>query len=138
MCTTDSANNVYVFGGSHKVYSKLNDVWKSSNGGRDWTLQTMHAPWKARTQHDSATLYSQNLQKDILYVLNGIWTSPYAANRNNDIWASSDSGLTWIQIASQAQYRGRQDSDTDVIGNVMVLTGGDSGTDSPGNVNDIW
>jgi hypothetical protein len=113
-------------------------VWKSANGGRDWTLQTMKAPWKARTQHDATATYSQALGKAILYVANGIYESGQAANRNNDIWASSDDGVSWIRITANAAYRARQDGEVDSLNGILVITGGDIGTNNPGNINDIW
>lgn len=113
-------------------------MWKSSNGGRDWTLQTLKAPWTARSQHDATATFSPALGKTILYVSNGIYESPKAANRNNDIWASSDDGVSWIQINANPAYPSRQDGETDSLNGVLVVTGGDIGTNNPGNVNDLW
>lgn len=70
--------------------------------------------------------------------MNGIWDSPWASNRNNDIWMSSDEGVNWVRVTEHGPYSARQDSETESIGSTLVLSGGDIGTDNPGNVNDIW
>ena len=139
MCSTDSRNQLFVFGGSVNVYTRANDVWRSQDNGRTWQMMTQFAPWMARTQHDSCSFYSKALQKDVLYVLNGIYNSDPASDRNNDIWASIDDGVTWRQITAHAPYNSRQDSDTDADEDgIMILSGGDIGSNTPGNVNDIW
>lgn len=139
MCSVDSRGQVFVFGGSVNVYTRANDVWRSQDGGRNWEMMTQFAPWMARTQHDSCSYKSKSLDKDILWVLNGIYNSDPAADRNNDIWASSDDGKNWIQITDHAPYYSRQDSDTDTDEDgIMILSGGDIGSNTPGNVNDVW
>lgn len=50
---------------------------------------------------------------------------------------SSTEGVSWTKV-SNAGYKGRQDSKTDSLNGILVTSGGDIGTDTPGNVNDVW
>jgi PKD repeat protein len=96
----------------------------------EWVQQTAGAEWPARIDFGSAVL----LNGDILIM--GGWSFP--ANPDilkNDVWKSSDKGITWTLLTEHAGWGGRKGLSCVVLtdGSVIV-TGGDSGSFN----NDVW
>ena len=97
----DPFGRIFVFGGQGAVDDHtgasgtyLNDVWMSTTQGVSWTLQTLAAAWDIRDSLMGVAYYSQPLQRTIL--LNSGGHDDTTLNfRPNEVWASSDLGVTW-------------------------------------------
>ena len=88
---------IYLMGGSAHYSAVYNDVWAYRGDGIQWSLQTLHAPWKPRYWHSVATFDNK------LWVMAGhIDTGGQTFDDDwrglsNDVWYSSDEGVTWTQ-----------------------------------------
>ena len=123
----------------------LNDVWAGEQNS--FKRMTDRAPWTARAQHLVLVGESQNLNRELVYVLGGalfFGTNPADASldrQTNDVWASSDEGRTWSFIAT-APWSPRY-GHTGVItpSGVLVIMGGfrtTLGQISRQVLNDVW
>ena len=141
-CATGSNGQVWVMAGAldDNDVDYLNDVWESRTMGATWTRKTAAAPWSIRTQADADCLQNSTLNgADILYLSNGYDGQKWPGQRQNDVWASSNGGSTWVVITANAPYRGRQDGQLIITPSGAMLTvAGDVGINEPGNFNDIW
>ena len=143
-CAVDSKGVLYVVSGSINdndvIENYLNDVWMSSNGGKDWKQRTLSAPFSRRGQADMDVLKTTAFGgTDVLYFGNGYGLKPGSANRLNDIWVSANGGQAWQMVTANAPYYGRQDSQLLITNSgALVVVAGDTGINSPGNTNDIW
>ena len=80
--------SIVLMGGRHNVNNVLvpvNDVWRSTDQGANWTQMTAAAEWTARYGHTSVGLPDGSI------VLMGGWSN----GRRNDVWRSTDQGATW-------------------------------------------
>ena len=80
---------MYVIGGFGASAARLNDVWKSTDGGANWTRVTANAAFGARSLH-SSVVFGQ-----AIYVFGGTAGS---GNYYNDVWKSADGGATWVNV----------------------------------------
>ena len=91
----------------------LNDVWRGT-GVLDsayelvWSQQTANAPFAAREEHLVLVGYSSFYKREILYVIGGRVTCTnancYEGVMSNDVWASSDYGVSWQQLTANAGF----------------------------------
>ena len=103
-CDVDINGHVFSMGGitinpTTGVQSLLNDVWNTANGG--WTRVCANAPWAARAEHLTLIASNTPIGREIIYVIGGStgWLNNGAVQTNsNDVWASSDQGVTWRQL----------------------------------------
>lgn len=105
-CWADGSGNLYVAGGqtSLLVAGALNDVWKSTNGGANWTRILAAAPWAARGTIANALPRFQGRN----WLAGGMQYDSTAGNRVhfNDVW-NTDDGKSWVQASSGAQWNAR-------------------------------
>lgn len=135
-CAVDDSSLVYMIGGyTEDGATPKNDVWTSADEGRTWQLRTAAAPFPSRGGHDSIAYRSAALNKQIVMVTGGDFKD---LTWYNDIWASSDSGVSWTQFTANAPYVGRYDSEWKINpkNQVIVLMGGDPALGS--NLDDMW
>ena len=141
----DSRGNIYVAGGRAcagpgVASQERNDVWMSSDRGKNWVQQTAQALWPKRAVFQLLSMTSPRLAKDVLIVFAG-WsgTSDY-----NDVYASSDQGKTWRMLTQRAAWMSRDDANAEVTRNgLIVMTSGKSerqmnGTTVSEILNDVW
>jgi hypothetical protein len=112
------------------------DVWRSPDGV-NWTRITDTAPWGPRVLHMVASYNSA------LYVMGGMTDSTDATTCLNDVWRSTDGGVTWVQLANAPWApRGLVNSGQGlpVFDGKLWLMGGGTYTNVPaGNLyNDVW
>ena len=106
----------------------LNDTWRSTDKGVTWTLQNASSDWSARwyfsgvTQPDSSIVIMGGSEVDLVYL--------------NDVWRSTDKGVTWVQQSASAEWSVREGAAAITLPDgSIVITGG---SDAPGFLNDVW
>lgn len=113
----------------------LSDVWRSDDGAHSWYLVNHRAPWAGRAGHKGLVV-----GKEVWMLGGGVRT--LARRLFNDVWITSDLGLTWEQRTSKAEWSPRAGMETAIIGSEVFLMGGDHDVpvfSSKGpNFNDVW
>ena len=127
-CDIDGNHNMFVAGGRQydSVTTLLNDVWMGTNLGRNWLQQTDRAPFKPRSDHLTIIHDNRAFGKTLIYVIGGqISADDGDIQTANDVWVSSDQGVTWAAVNPAAPFQSRRGL-TGVItdSGVMVVVGG--------------
>jgi len=94
-------------------------VWMSVNLGRSWTCQTADAPWN----HRIGNCLVVNSSNNDIWLLGGKDGNSYP----QDVWISSDSGITWVQKGATFPFAGRWYMSCALVDNnaaLLVLAGG--------------
>eukprot|EP00927_Polykrikos_kofoidii_P085919 TRINITY_DN9476_c0_g1_i1.p1 TRINITY_DN9476_c0_g1~~TRINITY_DN9476_c0_g1_i1.p1 ORF type:complete len:570 (+),score=84.02 TRINITY_DN9476_c0_g1_i1:111-1820(+) len=130
----DSNDVIVLMGGffADKHSGKIkcfNDVWKSADDGRSWTLVVEHALWSGRYGHTSEVN-----ARDEIFVIGGLDAD---LQRSNDVWRSRDTGVTWISVSPAAPWPGRHEHATvmDRHGTILIVGGVSSGAEI---FQDVW
>jgi len=144
-CDVDINGHVYSMGGLHMVPGStqeqlLNDVWHTAQGG--WTLATAAASWSPRAEHLTLIASDTPLNREVIYVIGGIISYQNTAGgivqqQTNDVWASSDQGITWWQLASNPPFFRRWGHGGHVTKAGVILLFGGSNTDT-GRYQDMY
>lgn len=110
------------FGGSAKP-----DVWKSADNGATWTLVTANPGYPSRYYHTMDVLPDGSI-----VIMGGYGNTD---GRFNDVWRSTDGGLSWTQMTANAGWT-KRDSHTSAAlpDGSLVLMGGYDGKYE----NDTW
>ncbi|MDI9634069.1 MAG: kelch repeat-containing protein [Methanolinea sp.] len=104
-----------------------NDVWKSADKGKTWTLVNGNSGWSARGFHSTALLPDGSI------VLMGGYDGK---NYFNDTWRSLDNGNTWTLQNPQAPWPARMKHTSVALPDgCIVLMGGFDGKTPK---NDVW
>ena len=127
-CDIDGNHNMFIVGGRQydSVTTLLNDVWMATNLGRNWLQQTARAPFKPRADHLTIIHDNRAFGKSLIYVIGGAISADEGDIQTaNDVWVSSDQGVTWAAVNPAAPFQPRRGL-TGVITNsgVMVIVGG--------------
>lgn len=100
------------------------DVWVESNNGATWTRVSTTAPTKNRT------LFLCGSYKGAVYVMGGQASLQDPSTALNDVWRSTDGGLTWSQLANAPwSPRGIVYRPVEHDGKLLLVGGGRYGTD---------
>ena len=123
---------IYVIGGFDGT-SRLDDVWKSSDGGETWTevALTSGTKFSARDGHSSVAIGS-GPHKGI-YVIGGF----DGTGDLNNVWKSSNGGATW-QVATGSKFSERSTHSSVVVGSNIYVIGGRNDTGHSGIQASIW
>jgi N-acetylneuraminic acid mutarotase len=110
--------------------SAKNDVWRSADGGVNWTKLTDSAGWAGRYSHTSVVLPDGG---DILVMGGYDGISEFF----NDIWRSADGGGTWseVTVTSPDVWTARAGHTSVVLPDGDILVMGGLGGEF---FNDIW
>ena len=106
-----------------------NDIWASSDDGRNWRLLTAAAPWAPRDDSNAEVT-----SKGLIVMTSGKTDVPFEIH--NDVWVSADGGYTWGRCLQDAAFTDRRYQMTvlDEADYLYVIGGDQSGRD----VNDVW
>ena len=104
----------------------LNEVWRSADKGQTWTAQTTAARWTARERSSAVAMPYESI---ILMGGNLYWGGN---NYANDVWRSTDKGVSWTLVNASAGWSKRHSSSSVVLPDgSIILTGGYYN-------NDVW
>lgn len=118
--------SIVTIGGYADAEGRLNDVWRSVDGGLTWMQMTGNAEWSERSGHTSAALPDGSL------VLMGGYTTTYM----NDVWRSEDNGATWALVNASPGWDARRIfAAVAMPDGSIVLTGG---YDDASRKSDVW
>jgi hypothetical protein len=122
--------SIILMGGYGGYKAKFtNDVWKSTNGGATWTEMNTNPDWAPRQYHTSVTMADGNI------VLMG--GSDGTLKFKNDVWKSTDDGITWTLVTTTPGWEGRSwHTSVALEDNSILLMGGY--TTSGSYKNDVW
>lgn len=123
---------MYVFAGGNYLPNSAfhNDVWSSSDG-KEWTLETEHAPWAPRIWFTSA------VYRDKMWIMGG-WsntpsTPPRPGGNFGDTWYSDD-GKTWKEYKTDVVWAQRHEHSTYIFQDKLWVV---TGMTPPLN-NEVW
>jgi PKD repeat protein/N-acetylneuraminic acid mutarotase len=107
----------------------MNDVWRSTDKGKTWTLMNASSGWVGRGYHTSVALPDGSI------VLMGGYDN---VDERKDVWRSADMGATWLQVNSSPIPIGwmpRRDPSSVVLSDGSILLTGGYPSEA---VNYIW
>ena len=124
---TLSDGSIVLMGGS----SGGSEVWRSTNNGLTWIEQTASASWGPRSEHTASVMTDGSI------ILTGGY-SPSIPGVLNDVWRSTDKGVTWIQRTASAPWAVRMGHSAIVgpTGTLLYIMAGN--TPSGTYYNDVW
>lgn len=100
-----SDDTVVLMGGDddHPGMSHSNDTISSSDKGATWTIVNASSGWAPRNQFAASVL-----QDDTIIISGGYaWTWEENNHDANDVWASTDKGVTWTNITGTSTFTPR-------------------------------
>ena len=137
----DAKGKIFVVGGAAEGTNALRDMWVSTNGGASFTAPTgATAPpfmtgGRGRSGGMLLARYSPALNKDVLWFGGGYNNIA----QFNDVWASSDDGVTWVPVTAAAPFIRRDSGSAEVTAaGLIVLAGGQTSYPSVEVLNDVW
>jgi len=71
-----------------------------------WSQQTAAAQWSARDSPGADSYTSSQLGVEIITMAGG-YTTTATYGGNNDVWASSDLGVSWVRVSAAAPWQVR-------------------------------
>ena len=107
-CDVTYDSRLLMMGGLSSTSVLLNDVWAMDGTG--WVRQTATAPWGARAEHLVLVGYNELLEKEWCDVIGGysVFSGVAGSSRQtNDVWVSSDEGVTWARVTASAPWSAR-------------------------------
>lgn len=127
----DPASGVLLLaGGALGDGTPTNDVHRSADGGRTWTVRTSAAAWAPRFAHVGVALTAPAT----LLIMGG---AVGAGVMVNDVWQSTDGGTTWTEVFSALRWAPRSFHVGFAVQTPRtVIIGG--GTDHRGTLADVW
>lgn len=100
-------------------HEMLGDVWHESNNGKTWTRVSTNAPTLGRA------LAMCSNYKGAIYVMGGQESVNDPGTAFNDVWRSSDGGLSWTKLSNAPwSPRGMIYSPVEHAGKLYVVGGG--------------
>ena len=105
----------------------LRSVYKTADSGLNWALQTSAPGWVAR-----ADFRCDQISGPHILIMGG---RNAAGTLLNDVWISSDEGVTWTQQTAAASWPAREKFGTANVGGIIYVAGG---TGASGDLNDVW
>ena len=125
---------MYVIGG-FGASTRLNDVWKSTDGGVNWTQVTTSTSTKFSARNTHSSVYIPSGANAGMYVIGGR-TGGGASSLVNDVWKSTDGGANWTRVTANAAFAVRSLHSSVAFGQAIYVFGG-RGV-SGNHYNDVW
>jgi PKD repeat protein len=132
-------DSIVIAGGQNDTLSypdmMLNDVWRSTNAGKNWTCLNTSAGWDPRIGHGLVRLPNNNIV--LTGGVNFVISYPYFS----DVWKSSDFGATWAEINSSPGWEGRDFHNMVTMPDASIILMGGISRSGPATYtyhNDTW
>ena len=111
----------------------MNDVWTSADNGVSWTELTADAGWKIRSCQNSVVMPDGSI------VLMGGYEKSVPKSVN-DVWRSTNNGISWTQMTSSAGWSERNSQSSVVMpdGSIVLMGGGYTSNTKNTDFNDVW
>jgi len=111
----------------------LRDVWQSTDNGATWALMTEKAEWTPRESFSSV-----GMPDGSIVLMGGDWYSDSSRTPHflNDVWRSTDTGVTWTKITGSVSWTPRAGFSSVAMpdGSIVLMGGGQSLAFK----NDVW
>jgi PKD repeat protein len=123
--------SIVLMGGddAEEWFHLVNDVWRSTDKGKTWTLMNESPGWTGRDRHSSVVMPDGSI-----VLMGGNDDYDYTHSRN-DVWRSTNYGKTWVQMTANAEWTARGGHCSVAIPDrSIVLIGGNAGS----YMNDTW
>jgi len=147
-CVAMPDGRIVVMGGFNNVTGLINDVWQSTDNGETWMQVNASAGWSARYGHSGVVLADGNIlvMGGFVGASQGTSLPPPklsvsygfadGSSITNDVWRSTDNGITWTLVNASAGWSARSYQRTVVMpdGSIVLL----GGADTNGIKNDVW
>ena len=137
----DSAGNLFYLGGRlcGNSGTRLNDVWLSTDKGKNWAQRTAAASWTARVGLMAVAVRARATARDVIMVIGGVDQTP--PRDLNDVWITTTQGSSWSRLTDRAAFPSRNNLNAEVTkAGMIVLTAGKH--DHPDGrreyLNDVW
>ena len=121
--------SIVLMGGQADNQGIGNDVWRSTDYGRNWTQMTAYARWSGRVSHSSVATPDGSL-----VVMGG----QSSGTLMNDVWRSTDNGATWTLMTPRAEWSPRYFHSSVVMPDGSIVLMGGIINNRGGNMNDVW
>lgn len=121
-------DSIVLIGGYDITDTYKNDVWRSTDGGENWTRLTASAGFAARQFHTCVVM-----QDNSLVVAGGMISDE---TKKSDVWRSTNNGASWTEQTSSAEWDPRSEHTCIVAADgSLVLAAGMGDEDWFG---DVW
>jgi PKD repeat protein len=120
--------SIVLIGGSDNVLGYDNETWRSMDQGATWTEVNASSGWTPRMDHGSVVMPDGSI------VLMGGYNG--AIGNLNDVWQSTNNGLTWTEVNASAGWTPRGGYPSMAMPNGSIVMMG--GYDNSGMLNDTW
>ena len=137
----DTKGKIFIVGGNGEGTTALRDMWVSTNNGATFTAPNggTPPPFMVNNRGRSKALLLQRrsnaLNRDVLYYGTGYNN----AATFNDIWASSDEGVTWVPVTVTAPFPARDAAGAEITAaGLIVVSGGQQSLPVSEVLNDVW
>jgi hypothetical protein len=122
-------NSIVLMGGMDTQSERKNDVWRSTDNGLTWTMQTANAGWSGRFGQNCVALPDGSI------VLMG-GSDRYLTT--NDTWRSTDKGETWTLVNASPGWTERRFASSVVLPDDTIILMGGFEDEGVTEKNDIW
>lgn len=127
-CPANGIDYLYVIGGDYD--NVVSDTWRTSDG-ETWERMSASAGWNGRLLHMVGAL------DGVLYMMGG--QTDLVGTAYNDVWKSTDGGVTWTLVTSSAPWAERcAVYDLVTFQDKLWLIGGGTYEATRTYYNDVW
>ena len=116
--------SIVVMGGNRQDNGYSNDIWRSTDQGATWDEINASAGWTPRTGASSVALLGGSI-----VVMGGIDGYGHGLN---DVWRSTDNGVTWMEQTSHAGWSARYSATSVALTDGSIVLIGGTGD------HDVW
>ncbi len=130
-----SDGSILVMGGQEPYGGAKNDVWRSNDKGATWSLVTAAAAWAPRSSHTSVALPDGSI-----VVMGGQVERDNTVSSSNDVWRSTDQGVTWTWVNPTGGFSPRFGHTSVVLpdGSILLMGGVGGLNQNWMPLSDVW
>lgn len=132
----NSQDHIFVVGGLNG--DGLDDVWRSTNQGKDWNRQGIIPFANPGGRSSAALLIHKNalLNQEMFWYIGGMSRADGRVRYYNDIWVSSNQGQRWMRLTERAPFQPRDNFNAEVTDDGIIVVS--AGYNNIATYNDLW